>query len=384
MKAKFAKTHALLKYHRQTPPDYLRTRETIRAIISNFTQIITQMYKSSLSIRREILIHLVFWLIWSYYSFLLRDEEGLRIGKVTLFYGTGIAVYVITFYCNYLFLLPWVFKPFRWKKALIGFITVIFLFTSLRYLIEEVITLSLWGIRNYTPGTSIIYYLYDNLLYSSKPVILSTVLWSIIFLVRTLEYNTYILQENKNTEIKFLKAQINPHFIFNTLNNIYSMVYFQSEKSLPAIEKLSGIMRFTTYESQKEKILLSEEINYIKAYVALEQLRHQDNAFVNLDIATEDESIEIPPYILSPLVENALKHGTASNATPIAVELKASNRQLAFTVANEISSQKKDKLGGIGLDNLKKRLEIHYPGSHKLHLINEHNRFIAQLEIDLK
>ncbi len=341
------------------------------------------MYKSSLSVKREIWIHLVFWLIWSYYSFFVVDEKGLQVGYVSLFYGTGIAVYIITFYCNYLLLLPRVFRPFRWKKALIGFLAIFLLYAGLRYLIEEVAVSGLWGVHNYAPDTSIAYYLYDNLLYSSKPVILSTVLWSIIFLVRTLEYNTYILQENKNTEIKFLKAQINPHFIFNTLNNIYSMVYFQSEKSLPAIEKLSGIMRFTTYESQKEKILLSDEIDYIKAYIELEQLRHEDHAFVQLDINMEAGSIEIPPYILSPLVENALKHGLASNAAPTVISLKAHNRQLTFTVINEIGTQKKDKLGGIGLDNLKRRLEIHYPNTHRLQLGQENNRFTAQLEIDL-
>lgn len=341
------------------------------------------MYKGSISFKKELIIHLVFWLIWTYYTILIIDNKALFIGNMRLFFVTGNIIYILTFYVNYLFVLPRVFKPFRWQKTLIGFV-VIFLFFSLsRYLTEEVITLHFFGQRNYLPQTSILYYLYDNLFYSSKPIILSTVLWVVIFLIRTLEYNQLILEENKNTEIKFLKAQINPHFVFNTLNNIYSMVYFKSDKSLPAIEKLSQIMQFTTYEAQKEKILLSGELNYIQAYIELEKLRHQEESFIELDIETISENMEIPPYILSPLVENALKHGVMSDQTPIRIDLKVDEKKLVFRVSNEIGTQKKDKLGGIGLENLKKRLEIYYPDTHALDITTKDNRFTAKLEIEL-
>ncbi|GAA3738876.1 hypothetical protein GCM10022422_22930 [Flavobacterium ginsengisoli] len=192
------------------------------------------------------------------------------------------------------------------------------------------------------------------------------------------------MEENKNTEIKFLKAQINPHFVFNTLNNIYSMVYFQSDKSLIAIDKLSQIMRFTTYESQKEKIKLSDEVDYIKAYIELEQLRHQDNVRVDFNVELKNEFEEIPPYILSPLVENALKHGEVSDSEPIEIQLKVSSEKLIFKVKNKIGTQKKDSLGGIGLDNLQKRLQIHYPEKHQIKITKEENHFTAELEIDLK
>lgn len=162
------------------------------------------------------------------------------------------------------------------------------------------------------------------------------------------------------------------------------MVYFQSDKSLTAIDKLSQIMRFTTYESQKEKIRLVDEIDYIKAYIELEELRHQDNFYIDLNVEIKNEFEEIPPYILSPLVENALKHGEVSNAEPISIELKVSENQLSFKVKNKIGTQKKDKLGGIGLDNLQKRLEIHYPKKHQLKITNDENHFTAELEIDLK
>lgn len=343
------------------------------------------MYKGSLSFRKEFIIHLLFWLVWTYYSIIIIQNNAFRIGELHLFYITGTIVYVLTFYINYLFVLPRVFKPFRWRKAIWGFLVIFLFFVASRYLIEQVITLHWLNKQNYTADTGTLWYLYDNILYSSKPIILSTVLWTILFLVRTLEYNNVILEENKNTEIKFLKAQINPHFVFNTLNNIYSMVYFKSDKSLPAIEKLSQIMQFTTYESQKEKIKLSGEVNYILAYIELEQLRHEENAFTDLKIDTsQNEHLEIPPYILSPLVENALKHGVMSNADPIRIELKADKQHLVFRVENKIGTQKKDKLGGIGLDNLQKRLEIYYPKTHSLRITNDNDRFTAELNIAFK
>jgi len=342
------------------------------------------VFKSSLSRAKEVLIHGIFWLIWSYYTFLQIGEHGLQVGVPSLFIVTGQLLYVILFYCSYLFVLPRVFKPFRWKKALLGFVSLFIFFCALRYLTEQVITWHLLQQRNYPPGTHIVYYLYDNLYYSSQPVILSAVLWSVIYLIRTLEYNAYILEVQKNTEIKFLKAQINPHFIFNTLNNIYSMVYFKSERSLPAIEKLSEIMRFTTYESQKERIRIIEEINYIKAYIELEELRHEEDDFVQLTTVVENEQQEIPPYLLSPLVENALKHGVVSGKSPIRVSLTTAQQLLVFKVENEIGNQKKDKLGGIGLDNLRQRLDIYFPGLYELVVQSENNRFVASLKIEWK
>ncbi len=342
------------------------------------------MYKSSISLKKEVIIHLVFWLIWMYYSLIVLDDNGFRIGEVDLFYTTGMVVYVTTFYVHYLFVLPRVFKPFKWKKAIMGFVISFLFFATLRYLIEEVLTLYFLNIRNYYPGTNMVYYFYDNLFYSSQPIILCTALWLIIFLVRTLDYNNYMIREQKNLEIKFLKSQINPHFIFNTLNNIYSMVHFQSPNALSAIEKLSNIMRFTTYEAQKSMIRLSEELNYIHAYIELEELRHYEKSFVKWELNIKDENMEIPPYMLSPFIENALKHGAYSEENPILISLFCDDKQIRFEVKNQIGQQKKDQLGGIGLQNLETRLGILYPEKYRLQTHQEDEVFSANLEIRLK
>lgn len=340
------------------------------------------MHPGRLSKKVEWLIHLGFWLITAYFVF-VKNPLYYQFVVPDLFYITYMAVFIATFYFHYLVVMKQIFKSFHWWKLLAGIFVSYLFFTGSRAFAEQFLTSILFNKINYIEPTFVNYML-DNMHYSSMPIIFSSFLWFAIYFIRLLEYNRLILEENKNTEIKFLKAQINPHFVFNTLNNIYSMVYFKSEKSLPAIEKISQIMRFTTYESQKEKIRLSEEIGYIQAYIELEALRHQENAFVKLNIDTENENIEIPPYILSPLVENALKHGVTSNAEPILITLTNVGKRLIFQVENEIGTQKKDKLGGIGLDNLKQRLEIHYPNNHSLKLTNQNNRFTAELQIELK
>lgn len=340
------------------------------------------LYQGTLSRKKELIIHLIFWLLAAYFTF-VKNPIHAQLFVPDLFYNTYLIVFISTFYFHYLLVMKRVFRSFSWGRLLAGMFVSYVWFTALRWFVEQVATAWLFNKVNYTE-TTFMNYMLDNLHYSSMPILFSSFLWFGIYFVRMLEYNRAILEEHKNTEIKFLKAQINPHFIFNTLNNIYAMIYFQSDKSLLAVEKLSQIMRFSTYESQKERIKLQDEINYIKAYIELEQLRHAEAGGVNFTVGVENDYMEVPPYILSPLVENALKHGVLSADASINILLDSDGEQLMFRVDNEIGVQKKDKLGGIGLDNLKKRLDIYYPGSHQLHLNKENNRFIAELSIKLR
>ncbi|KEO74222.1 sensor histidine kinase [Anditalea andensis] len=345
------------------------------------------MYKKAITISQEIAVHLFFWIFMAYLNLIDMDYSNGNslVGvKVGLFHKTHATVFILTFYFNYLLLSPITFRSFTWQKALASILALYTFFILFRYILEQIFTVALFGIGNYYGDFSMAYYVFDNLYYGTFPILSSSFLWSIIFIIRLLHENKLIIEEQKNTEIKFLKAQINPHFIFNTLNNIYAMVYFKSEHSLAAIEKLGQIMRFTTYEFQNESISLAEEINYIKAYIELEQLRHEEQYPVNFDVPKRFNSITIPPYILSPLVENALKHGLASLHKPIKIKLEITKDTLNFKVENSISSSKKDKLGGIGLDNLKKRLQLFYPNSHTLTLSHTDSLFIAYLEVQFK
>lgn len=332
------------------------------------------------------ILHFLFWMVYSYFGLIQFDSSTpyfFNFIKPEAHLISFAIVFFATFYLNYLFVLPKLFEKFNWKRVVLGMLILFVFFISVRYLIEEVLMVFLIGHSNYFEGTSSVFYIYDNLYYGSFPIILSTVFYIIVFNIRLLEYNKYIIEEKRTTEVKFLKAQLNPHFVFNTLNNIYSLVYFESEKALPAIEKLSELMRYTTYEIQKENINLQEEINYIKSYIELDQLRQKNERNINFKIAMEDSVVHLPPFLLSPLVENALKHGKAVKGSEILIDLKKQGNVLSFTVSNEIGNHKTDKLGGIGLDNLRKSLEINYPNAHSLVLKQEQQTFTAHLEINL-
>lgn len=339
------------------------------------------MGKLYLNKKTETGLHLLFWLLILYFM-LVGKPLSFEIPELDLFFKTYAVVFVLTFYFNYVVVMPKIFKDFKWIKLLAGIIITYLFFTLTRFVIEQILTNWWLGKVNYT-NPVLGSYLLDNLAYSSKPIIFSSFLWLIVHVIRLLEYNKVILEEQKNTEIKFLKAQINPHFIFNTLNNIYSMVHFQSPESLSAIEKLSSIMRFTTYEAQKEHIALSEELDYIKAYIELEELRHYENNIVKWQSGIKDEKQRIAPYILSPLIENALKHGAYSEKDPIEINIISDDKSLNFEVINSIGNKKTDKLGGIGLDNLKNRLDMLYHGKYKLETTRLENKFKASIQIQL-
>lgn len=339
------------------------------------------MGKLYLNKKTEAGLHILFWLLTLYFM-LVGKPISFEMPKLDLFFKTYAIVFVLTFYFNYILVMPRIFTNFKWIKLLAGIIITYLFFTLTRFVIEQVLTDWWLGQVNYT-NPVLGSYLMDNLAYSSKPIIFSSFLWLIVHVIRLLEYNKVILEEQKNTEIKFLKAQINPHFIFNTLNNIYSMVHFQSPESLSAIEKLSSIMRFTTYEAQKEHIALSEELDYIKAYIELEELRHYENNIVKWQSGIKDEKRRIAPYILSPLIENALKHGAYSEKDPIEININSDDKSLNFEVINSIGNKKTDKLGGIGLGNLKNRLDMLYHGKYKLETIRLENKFKASVQIQL-
>lgn len=336
--------------------------------------------------RKEILFHGLFWVLFAYFELIQFDLSNpyiFTIRKLDIFEISAGIFFLTTFYFNYMFILPRVFEKLNWKRLLIGILSGYIFFISLRYFLEEILIKYFIGHGNYFEGTSFTYYIYDNLYYGSFPLIVSSILWILIFNIRLLEYNKHIVEEKSATEVKFLKAQLNPHFMFNTLNNIYSLVYFKSDKALPAIEKLGELMRYTTYETSKDRIDLQQEVNYIKSYIELDQLRHEDENTMILEMTIEDPTVQIPPFLLSPLVENALKHGEYNKDNPIIFDLKQNGNTLFFKITNKIGNLKKDKLGGIGLDNLKKTLEINYPRAHSLIFNTEQQTFSAQLEIKL-
>ena len=198
------------------------------------------------------------------------------------------------------------------------------------------------------------------------------------------------LQANQlSTEIKFLKSQINPHFLFNTLNNLFSMAQAKGNDELAdGISKLSGMMRYMLYDSNEEIVPLSKEIIYLEECITLNKLRYADEEVnVTFDHAGQTTDINIAPMLFIPFVENAFKHGVAIGQTAaIQIAIAVSGKQLIFTCVNTDYSPIKKmgmEISGIGLENIQRRLQLVYPGKHRLTIKNEEGKFMVKLEIDL-
>jgi len=196
-----------------------------------------------------------------------------------------------------------------------------------------------------------------------------------------------IENEKLNTELSFLRSQVNPHFLFNTLNNIYSLASVRSEQTAPAVMKLSSIMRYILSETQTNLVPIQQEIDFIKNFIDLHLVRLTDKVHVNFTADTANENTQIAPLLFISFVENAFKYGISTKeTTDIDIKLSATTEKVSFSVINSIIKTENtihDKTG-IGINNVKRRLELLYPDKHTLSVVDNGNKFIVHLDILLK
>jgi LytS/YehU family sensor histidine kinase len=190
-------------------------------------------------------------------------------------------------------------------------------------------------------------------------------------------------RQNLKSELAMLKHQISPHFLFNTLNNIDSLISQNQQKASAAIIRLSDIMRYMLYNSQEKKVLLSKEIEYVGSVIKLQSLRMATKGFIKLNIEGESGNKKVAPLLLIPFIENAIKHGDKSVPPPgIAITIKISEDDLHFNIINHVEKkQVKDPKGGIGLQNVKRRLALLYPDKHILKINETEDIFEVNLKI---
>jgi sensor histidine kinase YesM len=193
--------------------------------------------------------------------------------------------------------------------------------------------------------------------------------------------------ENLKTELSLLRSQASPHFMFNVLNNMVALARKKSDLLEPSLLKFSSIMRYMLYDDDEEKVSLEKEIEYLQSYIDLQQQRFGKNVLVNVDLQKVDDNYEIEPMLLIPFVENAFKHGTGMiEEAQITIQLKAEKDKLYFTVENKYdpsSIEIKDKTSGIGLANVKRRLNLLYGNKQHLLITQKDNWFTASLQLNL-
>ena len=195
-----------------------------------------------------------------------------------------------------------------------------------------------------------------------------------------------LVKEKLEAELKFLRSQTNPHFLFNTLNNIYALARKKSDDTADTVMKLSKILRFMLYESKKDTITIAEELRVLDDYIELERIRYNERLKLSFKKNVDDETQPIAPLILLPFVENAFKHGAGETRFDsfIEINIQLKNGQLIFTVCNSKEEDGESAImENIGLSNTRRQLELMYP-EHQLELENGKNSFSANLTINLR
>jgi two-component system, LytTR family, sensor kinase len=337
----------------------------------------------------KIVLHTVFWL----YMFAWQDiiaalfSTKSKFSISDIFHPVAVSHYIlfpITFYFNYFFILPYFYKKNKIAQAWAGWILLLLFFIVIRYTVQEVLFLKWFGIQNYYPGTSMAYYFFDNIYYGGILIIMSVLFWVLDDNMKSQNEKIILLEEKKTAQLAFLKNQVNPHFIFNTLNNIYSLVSSKSDKALPSIEKLSQLMRYMYKDSDAAQVRLQSEIDYLTSFIDLQSIRLSHKESVQYNCTGNTGQQTIAPLLLIPFIENMFKHGILNHAEkPLQINVVVNNGTLQLTTANFINSLHKDAASGIGLDNVKKRLALLYPDKHTLSIEIKENIYTSNLQIKL-
>ncbi len=329
----------------------------------------------------------------------MTDVEELTAYPKAFYYAVMVfllAFFLVLIYFNSFFLVPRYLAKKRWLLYFLlasGFVTLIALlytftlkalqvqFTQLEVPTVSIITMPVTSDLSFA---SILTELPTFLITMAILQVIFTFLWFSNEAIRKARLLDEILGKQKETELAFLKSQINPHFLFNTLNNLYSLALKKSDEGPEVILKLSAILRYVLYEANVESVPFEKEKEIMQAYIDVEMLRLSDTDDIHFSILS-DQARSIPPLIWLPLLENLFKHGRVTDKPMMDFRFHLMKNTLTITTKNTFSDRKPtETAGGIGLGNLRKRLELLYPSRHSIETSTEGNIFTAVLKLSLQ
>lgn len=327
--------------------------------------------------------HYVFWLIAI--SSHMVDHIGI-IEKAGMLPYLGLVVernglLMMIVYANFYYLIPKLFPSNKITYWLTLFVAMaLFAFVHAEY--------KIWLLNNYSVGTGNpdrpLYHLFANFLNAGRFVLVSVLLK---FTVDWFDQQKELAQakvDKLQAELRYLKNRINPHFLFNTLNNMYALALKKSEKTPDVILRLSEMMAYMLYDGNEDKVRLAKDVEHLDNYIELERIRSSQARF-SFEKSGEIGDQPIAPFLLLPLVENVFKHGVNATDAKDAGRafLKVENDTLFFEIENPKKAAAKNSGNGTGLENLRKRLNHIYAGKYSLAVEDIENRFRATLKINL-
>lgn len=329
--------------------------------------------------RIQVVFHILLWIGASIFIYRLTrttasPEDSL---KVLL---TRIGVFLIVFYSHSQFIAPRLLFKKKYLQYGFGLFVLFVLANGLRVIFEQVFLLD---ILTQTPFYSTTFQILE--------AFISTVIVTIVSLFYCLgrqqllkdQNSQRLISQQREAEIQLLRAQLNPHFLFNMLNNIYSLSITQSPKAPELILKLSDLLRYVTYQSNKGRVMLATEVNYIQVFIDIFQLKSSGPIPVDFSVNGSLEDVYTEPLLMIPLVENAFKHSDleASGAF-LKIELNVTDLGYTFTVSNSktLFKDRKDDQGGVGLENIRKRIALQIDKPYDLQFDDRTDSFHVTLK----
>jgi two-component system, LytTR family, sensor kinase len=337
----------------------------------------------------NILLHLAFWILFAILPIttVIFSDEPLALDMLVYLISVYV-LHVFNFYVGYFLLLPLLLRKKKLILTIFGSIIFVLLFALIRFVIMK----NLFNLIDIELSKGMIKFLQNNLSMLFEFTVQSFVFTAFAFLLRsTYEWfinqkqRSELLNQNQASELALLRYQINPHFLFNTLNNIYSLVYKKDDKAPDAVMKLSEILHYTLYKANSEMVQLDNEILYLKSFIELQTLRVSDPNFVSFTVEGYAGGKTIVPMLLLPFVENAFKHCKKELQGPgIIINILINDDFIEFRCKNYISGNgntNKDNIGGIGLQNIKRRIELLYAKMHTLEISITDTEFNVYLKL---
>lgn len=342
-------------------------------------------------VRKRVVYHIIFWILYFTFNTI---RWGSYFDDYVYSFKSNLVefpIHLVSVYFNIFYLLPR-YIPGRPLKYICYLILAVLALSLMRIVLTyEFVTTEVW--RESTIHEDSLFglnYIVAVFIGEIYVVGFTTSIKLIIDWVRAKKRTRELQKQNQETELSFLRSQVQPHFFFNTLNNLYSLTLDKSDKAPEMILKLSDLMSYVVYKGKGKSVSLLEEVKHIHNYIDLERLRYGDKLEVEFSISGQIQDKHLPPLILMPFVENSFKHGMQykNGKIPIEIDLTVTGNSLYFKTLNSKavpspSGFLNKKGSGIGIQNTRRRLELLYGNNYFLKVEDKAKLFILSLKISL-
>ena len=312
----------------------------------------------------------------------LRNFESVSILLRITFLMSFFSVYII----NYTIICPKTLSQKKIGTFLVVILFMPFVFAGIRYLLQEVIIYHLFGFHNYGERTRVFwYYVFDNSYYTIKSILFSTTMYLLFMYIKEKNRLHELEVAHKKAELDILKTQLEPHFLFNTLNVFYTELIEKQPATAKSIHKLSELLRYVTYEAGKDFMPLKRELKFIEDYIFFHKKRFENSMYLNFSIQGDVKDQKIPSLILIHFVENIFKHGVFNHKDhPAYITIDITRTNISIRTKNRISNGQSYTVSGLGRENLEKRLDLIYNKNYEFNYTRKPLYFEAYLNLPLK